>query len=114
MFSVQTSGNALGPPLSSSNPYPHPKVYYTWIADVAVFKPLDFDSHYVRRPANHVWWGTYLGALTVGTSVEDVNCVAQEQYINIKGMEGAIYDVKGCDAETGFNRIVMLVRVHIF
>lgn len=78
-----------------------------------MFKPLDFDSCYVCRRANHVWWSTYLGALTVGTSGEDVNCVSQKQYINIKGVEGASYDVKGCDVETGFSIILMLVIVHM-
>ena len=77
-----------------------------------MFKPLDSGCYSVYRPANHVWWGTHLGAITARTSGEAGNSVSSEQYINIKGMERVNLDVEVCDAGTGFNRTVMLVRVH--
>jgi hypothetical protein len=70
-----------------------------------VFKPLDFGSYSVYRPANHVWWGIYLGG-TAGKCWEDEKSVSLEQYINIKGRERVIYDVKICDSGTGFDKLL--------
>jgi len=55
--------------------------------------------------ANHVWWGIYLGG-TAGLCWEVGKSVSVEHYINIKGMERVINDVKICDRGTGFNKLL--------
>ena len=43
---------------------------------------------------------------TAGMCWENGNSVSLEEYINVKGLERVVYDVKICDAGTGFNKLL--------